>query len=98
MLRADVCMDILENLSRNDMDTLFVTNRQLGSLSCRLARRMSPRQVSIHHYHEGQFHLRFDAIERVVAFDDLPRYLEGSQVTDVELLAPMLDANAQRGM
>lgn len=97
MIGAKVYASILGNLSCEDLDTLLVTNRQLGSLSRLVLRGMSPRRVSLRHHHAGQFRLCFDGIAKAVAFGDLQRYLHGSHLTDVELDATTLDVDTLQG-
>lgn len=97
MLGAEVYASILGNLSCEDLDTLLVTNRQLGSLSRLVLRGMSPRRVSLRHHHAGQYRLCFDRIAKAVAFGDLQRYLHGSHLTDVELDATTLDVDTLQG-
>jgi len=79
LLLPEVYFSILENLSRGDLDTMLVTNRQLGSLSRRVSRGWPPRPVSLAHVYAGYFDLRFDEKRRYAAFTQLPRYLESGR-------------------
>jgi len=97
MLLADVYFTILESLTREDLDTLLVTNRQLGSLSRRVSRGRSPRPVSLTHVYTGYFDLRFDEERRYAAFGKLPQYLEDSRLTDVFLDGSMVDDDTLHG-
>lgn len=98
MLLAEVYLNILKKLDHKDLDSLLLVNRQLGSLSKVASRGLAPRSVRLNHFHAGHFDLRSETVGRLVSFVDLPRYLEGSQLTDVGLTGTTLDADAVQGM
>lgn len=97
MLQREVYFDILENLSRKDLDTLLVTNRQLRNLSTRVSS-LSKRQISLGHFqYTYQFVLYSKGVRRAVHYADLPGYLNGSQLTDVRIDGSMLDRDSLQG-
>jgi len=96
MLLAEVCLCICAYLGRKDLDALLLVSRRFGNLSQR-ASRARPRRISLHHLHEGQFDLDFEAIRRAVAFDDLPIYLHESQLTEVYVDGTMLTEDTIHG-
>ena len=98
MIIGEVYSSIFASLSRKDLDTLLVTNRQLGRLSQWASKGRKPRRLSLNHFHDRRFNVEFECVRRILAFDDLPRYLKDSHLIDVDLDATRLDADTLRGM
>ena len=75
-----------------------MTNRQMGSLSQWTSKVRKPRRLTLNHFHDGRFNVECERVRRIVAFDDLARYLKDSHLIDVGLDATRLDADTLRGM
>ena len=86
-----LCVPRAQRLGRLAAGESSVWESVPAGITCR------PRRISLHHLHEGQFDLDFEAIRRAVAFDDLPIYLHESQLTEVYVDGTMLTEDTIHG-